>query len=71
MESLNFDLADILEIDSISDQDDLTNIDTWDSLAILSLLAVIDQKFNVQLTNMDLETARNLRDIKTLIESYS
>lgn len=69
MEELNLEMADILEVDAVADNDELEVFDSWDSLAILSLLAFIDKNYNVQLFNDELADAKTLADIKQLVES--
>ena len=69
MEELNIGLADILEVDSVNDMDLLESFDEWDSLARLSLLALIDEKFNINLFQPDIENAKTLADIKEIIKS--
>lgn len=69
MKILNTEMADILEIHSIDDQDDLESFDAWDSLARLSLLAIVDKEFNVQLSNSEIEHIKTLSDVKLLIET--
>ena len=69
MDDINIEIADILEVDSVADSDELENFVAWDSLAILSLLAYVDTKYNVQLHNNDLAIVKTLADLKKLIES--
>lgn len=69
MKEMNIEMADILEVDSVNDSDELSGFDAWDSLAILSLLAFIDSEYNVQIFNVDLEKVKNLLDIKELVRS--
>ncbi len=69
MDELNFEMADILEVDSVSDMDELKCFVEWDSLAVLSLLAFIDKAYNIQLSNSDFVSVKTLGDIKKLIES--
>ena len=69
MDGMNIEMADILEVDSIADTDELESFVAWDSLAILSLLAYVDSKYNVQLYNSDLASVKTLADVKKLIES--
>ena len=64
---LNSEMADILEVNSIKDKDNLSENPVWDSLAILSLIAFIDKKYNVQLNNSDIAAVQNLHDIKCLL----
>jgi len=69
MDDMNVEMADILEVDLVADTDELESFVAWDSLAILSLLAFIDKKYNVQLFNSDLDNVKTLTDIKKLIRS--
>jgi len=69
MEELNIGLADILEVDSVNDMDLLESFDEWDSLARLSLLALIDERFSINLFQPDIENAKTLADIKKIIKS--
>jgi acyl carrier protein len=69
MDELNIEMADILEVDSVADTDQLDGFAAWDSLAILSLLAFVDEKYNVQLFKNDFENVKTLADLKKLVES--
>jgi acyl carrier protein len=69
MEEVNIELADILEVDAVLDTDELESFESWDSLAILSLMAFIDETYNVQLFNVDLANLKTLANVKELIES--
>ena len=69
MEEMNIEMADILEMDEVADTDELNSFVAWDSLAVLSLLAFIDKKYNVQLFNSDLADVKTLADVKKLVES--
>ncbi len=69
MDEMNNEMADILEVDSVADTDKLENFKSWDSLSILSLLAFIDEKYNVQLSNSELTSVKTLADVKKLVES--
>ena len=67
MDELNNELADILEIESISDDSEFKSCPNWDSLAILSLLAYIDKIYGVQIYNNELDSISKLKDLKKLI----
>jgi len=69
MNELNKEMADILEVDTVSDSDQLDQFDAWDSLATLTLLSYIDTQYNVQLSNNDIEDVKTLADIKEVITS--
>lgn len=69
MEELNQELADILEVDSVSDDELLEENDMWDSLARLSLLSFIDKQYGVNLFQPDLADVKTVADIKEIIKS--
>ena len=63
-------LAEILEVEIGSIEEDtlLDNVE-WDSLAIVSSIAIIDEHFNVMVPGIDLEKCQSIKNIITLIES--
>lgn len=69
MEELNQELADILEVDSVSDDELLEENDMWDSLARLSLLSFIDKQYSVNLFQPDIADVKTVADIKEIIKS--
>lgn len=69
MEELNQEMADILEVDSVNDEDLLENFDEWDSLARLSLLSFIDTQYKINLFQPDIADVKTVADIKEIIKS--
>jgi acyl carrier protein len=69
VEELNRELADILEVDSVSDDELLEENDMWDSLARLSLLSFIDKQYSINLFQPDIENIKTVVDIKKVIKS--
>lgn len=69
MEELNKELADILEVDSVSDDELLVENDMWDSLARLTLLSFIDKQYAVNLFQPDISDVKTVSDIKEVIKS--
>lgn len=69
MEELNKELADILEVDSVSDDKLLAEYDMWDSLARLTLLSFIDKQYGVNLFQSDIANVKTVADIKEIIKS--
>jgi len=69
MEELNNEMADILVVDSVNDEDLLKNYDEWDSLARLSLLSFIDKEYKVNLFQPDIADVKTIGDIKEVIKS--
>tara|TARA_B100001175_G_C19428016_1_gene599670 strand:+ start:875 stop:1096 length:222 start_codon:yes stop_codon:yes gene_type:complete len=66
-------IAEALEIDkSVADNDlKLDPEDNWDSIALLSVIASIDEEFDIQLDGDKLSGCRSISDILKLLEDYS
>ncbi len=45
-----------------------TDIPGWDSLGTLSLLAALDEKFNIHLSEQDIEAMENISDILAILK---
>ena len=59
-------IAEILEVDAINASDVLADFPEWDSLSVLSAIAMISADYGVNLTAADLRgvaTAQALRDL--------
>lgn len=72
MSQFNEGLAEILEVDlaSINSQFVLTSGDAdWDSLAIVSTIALVDDCYNVMLDGKKLAACETVADIEALIEA--
>lgn len=68
-ELLLTDLSELLEIDQekLVDNFDLSKNELWDSLAIVSTIASIDQHYNASVHGCELESCRYVSDLfKTL-----
>lgn len=63
-------MADILEvdIDQITPEFELKNVD-WNSLAIVSTIALVDECFDVMLNGRLLDMCKTIADIENLIAS--
>lgn len=46
------------------------DIDEWSSLTALALLAVIDEEYDVKLTNNDLKNSVTVRDIYNIVNNH-
>lgn len=58
-------IADILETDSLAPTDTLADFPEWDSLSVLSVIAMIGSNYGVQLS------AADLRGVGTAEQLYS
>jgi acyl carrier protein len=50
-------IAKIIEVDSVSGADDLKAFPQWDSLTVLSVIAMLDADYGVNLRAADLQEA--------------
>lgn len=62
-------LAEILEEDEIKLEDRLEDFEEWDSLSVLSVLAMIDSDYNVMLESEALADLTTVGDLFALVES--
>ena len=61
-------LSDILEIDSIEDLDTLRDFEYWDSLTVLSILAMLDSELSVSLLVEELDQCITAKDLYLMVE---
>jgi len=71
LENFNCDLADILDIESISVKDSKSfgKIEEWDSLQILSLISIVDEYFHIALSGDDLCNCDSYEDLLKIIKN--
>lgn len=69
MEKFDSLIAEILEVDKIKAEDKLTAFECWDSLTLLSIIALTDQNYGVNLTANDVMTATTIGGLKELIKT--
>jgi acyl carrier protein len=66
MEGFYQKIAEILEVEAVNASDVLADFEEWDSLSVLSTIAMIGADYGVNLTAADLRgvaTAQALRDL--------
>lgn len=57
-----------LEDGTLKPEDLLTDYEEWDSVTALSIIAMIDEKFNKTLLGNDLKEAKTVSDVIALME---
>lgn len=62
-------IAEILEVDYVNMHDELLNFECWDSLTILSIIALTDQNYHVNLSAQEVIGAVTVGGLKELIQS--
>jgi acyl carrier protein len=71
MENFENEMAELLEVDSVNESDRLQDFESWDSLTSLSIIAYIDEKYNVSMSAKDLIDAGTIGKLKDLVVSKS
>ncbi len=62
-------LASILEVETVNEGDDLKAFPSWDSLAVLSVIAMLDSNYGVNLRAADFQTVKTAADLWNLVQS--
>ncbi|QYJ74127.1 acyl carrier protein [Shewanella sp. FJAT-52076] len=65
-------LEEILELDTntLSGTETLADIDTWDSLAFLSVIAMADEHFDIVIQGDKLEQIQSVDDLVSLVQEH-
>jgi acyl carrier protein len=69
MNDLYVKLAEILEVDEVKPDDVLKDFENWDSLTVLSVLAMLDANYGVNLTASDLRQIKTPAELAAAVES--
>jgi acyl carrier protein len=62
-------LAEILDVDELPSESELRDFDEWDSLAVLSALALADSKYGVTLRAEEIRSVVTAADLAGLVEA--
>jgi len=69
MEEFCAKLAEILEIDDVAEDASLASYPAWDSLGILSTIAMIDSLYHINLTSQDLAGIKTVDELWKLVQA--
>jgi acyl carrier protein len=69
MEKFDVEIAEILEVDSVNMNDELASFDCWDSLTILSIIALASESYQVTISATEVNAAHSVGGLKALIQS--
>lgn len=69
MNDLRALVAETLEVETIGDADELASFENWDSLTVLSLLAMLDARFGINLTARELNQLKTFGELAALIDA--
>lgn len=67
MDKFLAEMAEILEEDSVQATDELERFESWDSLAVLSVVAMADEQFGVNLSAQDIRRADTVAELYQII----
>ena len=62
-------LAEILDVEEVKPENVLKDFDGWDSLAILSVLAMTDAKYGVSVKAEEIRSVVTAEDLARLVEA--
>jgi acyl carrier protein len=62
-------LAEILEVPEMKETDQLKDFPQWDSLSVLSVIAMLDANYGVNLRAADFETVNSAADLWKLVQA--
>ncbi len=62
-------IAEILDVDAVAEDDQLSDFPEWDSLSVLSVIAMLDARYGVNVTALELKGVRTVGDLWKLTES--
>ncbi|MBB6252237.1 acyl carrier protein [Nitrospirillum iridis] len=65
-------LDEMLELDpgTLQGPEELDGIDSWDSLAVISFIALVDEKFDTVVAGEDLAKAKTVDDLLALVSDH-
>ena len=63
-------IAEILEVDSVASQDELSSFEEWDSLTGLSIIAMVYGDYSKKLTYEQLKNFSTIGDLVTYVLEY-
>jgi len=62
-------IAEILEVDRVSETDELKAFPQWDSLSVLSVIAMLDANYGVNLHAADFGPIKSASDLWNLVQA--
>lgn len=69
MEAIYEQLAELLEVDVVNDKESLVDFECWDSLTILSIIAMVSENYNVTLSAKEITNAATISGLIALIHN--
>ena len=69
MDNFKKDMAEILEVENVELSDELTSFECWDSLTVLSIIALASENYNVTLSAAEINKSATIGGLEKLIKS--
>jgi acyl carrier protein len=69
MENFLNQMAELLEVDSVNPQDEFISFDAWDSLTSLSIIAMADDEYSVNISAQEILNAKTIIGLYQFIQS--
>lgn len=61
-------MAEILDVDKVNPGDEISSFSNWDSLGVLSILALADSQYGVTVTGEEIAKMKIVSDLEKLIQ---
>ena len=68
MEILTEQILEIFEVDAVGPNDVLRDFELWDSLSVISLLAVLDETYGINIEATELAEILTVADLFSFVE---
>ena len=62
-------MTELLEVESLEMNDELSSFDAWDSLTNLAVLAFCSSEYGIAVSADEVEASKTIQGLKDLIES--
>jgi len=67
MKTFETEIAEIFEVDNVKLDDELASFQCWDSLTILSIIALVDEMYGVTLSTDEINNSKTIGGLIVLI----
>jgi acyl carrier protein len=64
-----YEILDDTEVNEINEKTDFKNLDEWDSMTTLMLIAMVDEKYEKQINGTDIKESSTLEDLYIRIQA--
>ena len=68
MENFKTEIAELLEVDNVELNEELSSFECWDSLTILSIIALAGENYNVTLSAAEISKSITIGGLEELIK---